>query len=295
MATTLPRMDQALERVRSRPSAWRRFLRHRTAAAGAAIIVLFGVGALVAPWLTPRGPTAVDLLAPLRPPGPGHPLGTDDLGRDLFSRVLHGGRYALSLSFLSATLAAVVGTAIGVVSGYSGGRVDGVLMRTVDVFLAFPTFLLGLALMAVVGPSVGNLVAVLAFTRMPRVARLLRGATLSLKSAEYVMAARAIGARGSRIVLRHIIPNCLGPAIVYVSLDLGSIVTSLAGLSFLGVGIQPPAPDWGVMLTDGRKFLHTAPWVGVFPGLAITLTVMAFNFIGDGVRDALDPRMTADA
>jgi peptide/nickel transport system permease protein len=226
----------------------------------------------------------------MRPPGSGHHFGTDDLGRDVFSRVLFGGRYALGLSVVSAAGAAVVGTALGVFAGYSGGRVDGIIMRAVDVLLAFPAFLLGLALMAAVGPSLVNIVAVLAFTRMPRFARLLRGAALSVKAAEYVTAARAAGSKGGRIILKHVLPNCLGPAMVFISLDLGTIVTSLAGLSFLGVGLQPPTPDWGIMLTDGRKYLQTAPWVAFFPGAAITLAVMAFNFIGDGVRDALDPR-----
>ncbi|MBI4278186.1 MAG: ABC transporter permease [Armatimonadetes bacterium] len=274
-----------------RPGAWRRFLRHRNAVGGTVVILLFGVGALVAPLLTPYGPIRVDLLATSQPPGPGHPLGTDDLGRDLWSRILYGGRYALGLSLLTALLAGAVGTGVGVVSGYNGGWIDGVVMRVVDILLAFPTFLLGLALMAVVGPSVGNVVAVLAFTRMPRYARLLRGSTLTLRNAEYVTAAQAMGASGTRVVFRHILPNCVAPATVFMSLDLGGIVTSLAGLSFLGVGIQPPAPDWGVMLTDARKFIYTAPWIALFPGLAITLTVMAFNFVGDGVRDALDPRL----
>ncbi len=279
------------ERIRPRPAAWQRFLRHRTAVGGTALIVLVGLGAIAAPVLASHGPISVDLLAPFRPPGPGHLFGTDDLGRDLFSRIVYGGRYALGLSLLSASTAAIVGIAVGVIAGYSGGWIDGAVMRVVDVLLAFPTFLLGLALMAVVGPSLFNIVAVLAFTRMPRFARLLRGATLGVKNAEYVTAAQAGGATGARIIIRHLLPNCLGPAMVFISLDLGAIVTSLAGLSFLGVGIQPPAPDWGVMLTDGRKFLHTAPWVALFPGAAITLTVMAFNFIGDGVRDALDPRL----
>lgn len=265
-------------------------MQHRTALSGAVAIALIGLGAVAAPWLAGHSPVAVDLLAPSRPPGPEHRFGTDDLGRDIFSRVLYGGRYALGLSLLSACLAALVGIGVGVAAGYRGGWIDGIVMRAVDVLLAFPAFLLGLALMAAVGPSLANIVAVLAFTRMPRFARLLRGATLGVKTAEYVTAARAAGSTGSRIVRQHILPNCLGPAMVFISLDLGAIVTSLAGLSFLGVGLQPPTPDWGIMLTDGRKFLQTAPWIALFPGAAITLTVMAFNFIGDGVRDALDPR-----
>lgn len=281
---------QLMHAVRPRPSSWQRFMQHRTALSGAVAIALIGLGAVAAPWLTGHSPVAVDLVTPMRPPGAGHPFGTDDLGRDILSRILHGGRYALGLSLLSASLAAIVGTAVGVFAGYSGGRLDGLVMRAVDVLLAFPAFLLGLALMAVVGPSLANIVAVLAFTRMPRFARLLRGATLSVKTAEYITAARAGGSTAIRVVWRHILPNCLGPTMVFISLDLGTIVTSLAGLSFLGVGIQPPAPDWGIMLTDGRRFLQTAPWVALFPGAAITLTVMAFNFVGDGVRDALDPR-----
>jgi peptide/nickel transport system permease protein len=279
-----------VETIRPRPTAWQRFLQHRTAVAGAATIALLTLAAILAPWIIAPSPIAVDLLAPFRPPGPGHFFGTDDLGRDVLSRIVHGGRYALGLSLLSASLAAAAGITIGVAAGYSGGWIDGVVMRAVDVLLAFPAFLLGLALMAAVGPSLANIVAVLAFTRMPRFARLLRGATLGLKTAEYISAARAAGSTGARIIFRHILPNCLGPAMVFISLDLGAIVTSLAGLSFLGVGLQPPTPDWGIMLTDGRKFLQTAPWVALFPGAAITLTVMAFNFIGDGVRDAMDPR-----
>jgi peptide/nickel transport system permease protein len=231
------------------------------------------------------------LERPYAPPGRGHLMGTDALGRDIWSRILFGGRFDLGLSVGAVTIATSAGVLLGLVAGYWGGAVENVLMRVIDMLLAIPDLLLALAIVAFVGPSIPSVVLVIAFSRMPRYARLVRGAVLGLKSREFVTAATALGASRARILRRHLIPNLTGVIVVYSTLDLGGALGALAGLSFVGVGIQPPTPEWGLMLADARQNLVLAPWSAIFPGLAISLTILAFNFTGDGLRDAFDPRL----
>jgi len=258
---------------------------------GGAVLLLVVCSAVFAPVITPHSPIRGDLTAVSQPPGAAHPLGTDDLGRDVLARLLFGGRYTLGLAALSSVAAVTIGLVVGITSGYYEGALDTLLMRLNDVLLAFPVFLLALALMAAVGPGLFNIVAVLAVSRAPRYARLMRGVVLQQKGLDYVMAAQATGATDRRILVRHVLPNCISTGMVYTTFDAGTMLTALAGLSFLGVGVQPPAPDWGLMLTDARTYIYSAPWAAVFPGLAITLCVIAVNFLGDGFRDALDPRL----
>jgi peptide/nickel transport system permease protein len=265
--------------------------RRPKAAIGGGVLFVVMLATVFAPVLTRDNPIRGDLTAISLPPVSGHPLGTDDLGRDVLARLLYGGRYTLGLSVLSAVAAVALGLLIGVSAGYYEGWYDAATMRVNDVLLAFPVFLLALALMAALGPGLFNIVLVLAVSRAPRYARLMRGVVLQQKALEYVLAARATGATDSRVLFRHVIPNCVSTGMVYATFDAGTMLTALAGLSFLGVGVQPPTPDWGLMLTDARTYIYSAPWAAVFPGLAITICVMGVNFLGDGLRDLLDPRM----
>jgi peptide/nickel transport system permease protein len=258
---------------------------------GLLIILGFALLGLLAPVVALYDPMALGLGEEYLEPSAEHPFGTDELGRDVFSRIVYAARNDLGLALITVLLAAVSGSTVGTVAAYVGGLPDTILMRIIDVMFAFPAFLLGLALVAFLGPSIGNVVLVLAITHAPRYARLIRGTVLSIRRREFVEAARAIGVSGPGLVARHILPNSIAPIVIYATLDLGLIITALAGLSFLGVGIQPPTPDWGLMLTTARNNLAVAPWTAVFPGLAISLTVMGFNFMGDGLRDALDPRL----
>ncbi len=271
--------------------AWRRFARNRTALAGLIVILMFILASIIGPSLLPYSPLEMDLANAYLAPGRVHFLGTDNLGRDVLTRILSAARIDLGLTFVTVVLAVAAGLAAGTTSGYFGGALDTILMRFVDLMLVFPDFMLGLALVVFLGPSLFNVVLVLAVTRFPRYARLIRGTVLANKGQEYVQAAHMVGAPDMRIIARHILPNSITPIIVYSTLDLGSIITSLAGLSFLGVGIQAPTPDWGLMLTNARNNLFQAPWTAIFPGLAISLTVIGFNLMGDGLRDALDPRL----
>lgn len=270
--------------------AWERFLRNRLALGGTVFLLALGAACVAAPLLTRYSPFAMALAQQYQPPGAAHLLGTDNLGRDIWSRLLFGGRFDLGLSILAVLAATAGGVSVGLISGYTGGALDDTLMRAVDVLLAIPDLLLAVALVAFIGPSLVSVVLILAFSRMPRYARLVRGATLGLKHLEFVTAASVLGASRTRILARHLVPNLTGTIAVYSTLDLGGMIAALAGLSFIGIGIQPPAAEWGLMLTDARQNLVLAPWTAVFPGLAITLCIIAFNFVGDGARDALDPR-----
>ncbi|MDR7419186.1 MAG: ABC transporter permease [Armatimonadota bacterium] len=276
---------------RGRPPGWRLFARNRLALSGATYLVVLALACALAPLLTSQSPTAMTLARPYAPPNREHVMGTDALGRDVWSRVLFGGRFDLGLSVAAVTIATSAGVLLGLVAGYWGGAVENVLMRGIDILLAIPDLLLALAIVAFVGPSIPSVVLVIAFTRMPRYARLVRGAVLGLKGREFVTAATALGASRARILLRHLIPNLTGVIVVYSTLDLGGALGALAGLSFVGVGIQPPSPEWGLMLADARQNLVLAPWSAIFPGLTISLTILAFNFTGDGLRDTFDPRL----
>jgi peptide/nickel transport system permease protein len=288
-----PRSMAAREIAEARRPAGRLrlLLRNRLAAAGLTFLVLLALAAALAPLLAGYSPTAMILSSPYGRPSWTHPLGTDALGRDIWSRVLFAARYDLGLSLGAVLIATTGGVFVGLSAGYRGGAVEMAVMRTVDVLLAIPDLLLALAVVAFVGPSIPSVVLIIAFSRIPRYARLIRGTVLGLKTREYVTAATALGASHSRILLRHIIPNLTGVIVVYSTLDLGGALGALAGLSFVGVGIQPPSPEWGLMLADARQNLVLAPWSAIFPGLAISLSILAFNFSGDGLRDLLDPRL----
>jgi peptide/nickel transport system permease protein len=271
--------------------AWARLRRNRGALAALAVLgVLFG-GALLAPWVTRHDPTAMNVLVRLQPPSLAHLLGTDNFGRDIFSRIVYAGRISLVIGFVAVGIGAVWGGAVGAVSGYYGGRVDNLLMRLMDVLLSVPQIILAMAIVGVLGASLLNLMVAVGISVLPRYARLLRASALSLRGVEFVEAARAAGKSDLGIILQDIIPNCLAPLIVVSTLGVAQAILSAATLSFLGLGIQPPTPEWGAMLSDGRQFLRTAPHITIFPGVAIAVVVMALNLLGDGLRDALDPKL----
>jgi peptide/nickel transport system permease protein len=257
-----------------------------------ALIAVFAACAVLAPVLAPYDPLVQDLGSRLRPPSPVHWLGTDSLGRDIASRILYGARISLIIGVVVVTMAGTVGTAIGLVAGYAGGLVDEALMRLTEVFLAFPALILAMAIAGALGPSLTNAIIAIAAVTWAVYARLVRGQILSLRQREFVEAARAIGASRTRIVVRHLLPNALAPLMIQASFDLGSSIIAAAGLSFIGFGAQPPTPEWGVMISEGRNYISTQPWLSLFPGLAILLAVGSFNLLGDGLRDAFDPRFS---
>jgi peptide/nickel transport system permease protein len=252
-------------------------------------VLLVAVVAL-APFVAPFDPTELDYEHLLEPPGRRHLFGTDDLGRDVLSRVLWGGRESLRVALLALTMAGIGGSALGLVSGYAGGRIDGVIMRVVDVLLAFPPMLLALGTVAALGPNLSTVLLALGVSAIPSVARFVRGTVLAIRHREYVTAAQALGASPAGVLVTHILPNIAAPLIVYCALGLGSLIMAVAGLSYLGLGAQPPSPEWGAMLSDGRDYLRDGWWMSFFPGLAIFLAVLFVNLLGDGLRDALDPK-----
>ena len=273
--------------------AARAFARNRLALLGLAIVALLVVVAALAPWLAPYAPDTGDLGQRLLPPSPAHWLGTDDQGRDIASRLLHGSRITLFVVALVALTAAPLGLLVGTVSGYAGGWVDALLMRITDIFLAFPKLILALALVAALGPGIENAVIAIAITSWPPYARIARAETLTLRQADYIHAVRLLGASPARIVLRHIVPLCTGSVIVRVTLDMAGIILTAAGLGFLGLGAQPPSPEWGAMIAGGRAYVLDQWWVAAAPGAAIFVVSLAFNLLGDGLRDALDPKSAA--
>ena len=267
------------------------------ASLGVLIVGLVVIAALAAPLLATTDPIDQDLAVALRPPfwmadgSLQHPLGTDHLGRDVFSRLVYGARISLTISVLAALLGAAVGVAAGLVAGYLGGRVGTVIMRVVDLNLAFPLILLALAVVALLGANLRNLVIVMAITTWMIYARVVRGLTLTLREQEFVQAVRALGARDARIIARHVLPNVLAPVMVIWTLEVARVILMESALSFLGLGVPPPTPTWGRMLAEGRDYLTMAGWISIFPGLAIMVTVLGINFLGDGLRDLLDPRL----
>ena len=268
----------------------RKGLRHRGALVGLVLIGLFLVMAAVAPWVAPHDPLAQNLALRLEPPSHPFPLGTDDFGRDILSRVLYGARISLRVGLVAVAISLVMGGSIGLVAGYYGGTLDLLVMRLMDVLLAFPAILLAIAVVAVLGPSLTNAMVAVGITGIPVYARRVRGVVLQVKTLEYVTAARALGAGDARILARAVLPNCVAPILVQTSLGLATAVLDAAGLSFLGLGAQPPTPEWGAMLSQGRELILDAPWALTAPGVAILFSVLGFNLLGDGLRDALDPR-----
>jgi ABC-type dipeptide/oligopeptide/nickel transport system permease subunit len=271
--------------------AWRRLLRSKSALIGGMVLLSIVLAALLAPLISPYDPIKTSQRTSLEAPSLAHLMGSDRFGRDVLTRVLWGGRLSLPVGFVSVVIAAVVGVALGLIAGYYGGRLDAVIMRFVDLLLAFPGILLALAIIAVLGASLLNLMIAVGIASIPDYVRITRGTVLSVKEREFVLAARTVGIRDSAIILRHILPNVLAPLIVLATLGMASAIITASALSFLGLGIKPPTPEWGNMLAEGREFLQHAWWVAFFPGLAIMLTVFAINLLGDGLRDALDPRM----
>ena len=274
-----------------RPSLARRLARHRGAMAGLVILGALALLAIGAPWLSPRDPIKTAPRTALQAPGSGYLLGSDQFGRDVASRVLHGARISLVVGLISVSIAVGIGAPIGLVSGYYGGRLDAVLMRVIDVLLAFPGILLALAIVSVLTPGLGNVMIAVGLAAVPTYARLVRASVLSAREQVYVEAARAIGGRDRAILTRYILPNVVAPLIVTGTLGLGTAILSAAALSFLGLGSQPPTAEWGRMLAEGRDYLREAWWISTFPGLGIMLTVLAMNLLGDGLRDLLDPRL----
>ena len=273
------------------------FKRSPLTGVGAAIVAMVIVAAVAAPWLATTDPIEQDLSVALKPPfwltdgTLAHPLGTDHLGRDVYSRLVYGAQVSLTISVLAALLGAAVGVAAGLAAGYLGGRVDMVIMRVVDLNLAFPLILLALAVVALLGANLRNLVIVMAITTWMIYARVVRGVSLTLREQEFIQAVRALGAHDARIVVRHILPNVAAPSLVIWTLEVARVILMESALSFLGLGVPPPTPTWGRMLAEGRDYLTMAGWIAVFPGLAIMVTVLGINFLGDGLRDLLDPRL----
>ncbi len=270
---------------------WRRFRRRRMPLVAGLVILLLGLAALLAPWLAPYDPAAPDYENVLEGPSLLHWCGTDAFGRDIFSRIMWGGRVSLTIGVLSVSLGGLAGVIVGLISGFFGGKVDTALMRLMDVLLAFPGIVLAIGVVAVLGPGIENVIYAVAVFSVPVFARLVRGTTLSLKQTLYVQAARSIGVRPWKLILTHILPGTLPSVIVYASLRLGTSILTAASLSFIGLGARPPSPEWGAMLSDGRSFLGVATHLTLYPGLAIFITVLAFNLLGDGLRDALDQKL----
>lgn len=270
---------------------WRRLKRNRAAIAGGVVVTLFVLIALLAPVLAPYPPNEGDLTKRLNPPGREYLLGTDSLGRDQLSRVIYGARISLQIQVVAVAIALVIGTLLGMVGGYYGGKLDNVIMRIMDVLLAFPGIFLAISIIAVLGPGLTNLMLAAGIYSVPQFARIVRGSVISLKEKEFVEAARAVGENDLNILFRYLLPNSMAPIIVQTTLRMATVLLTASGLSFLGLGVQPPTAEWGAMLSNARAYLITAPHVATVPGLAIMLVVMGFNLFGDGLRDSLDPRL----
>ena len=270
-----------------------RLLRNPVAMAGGAVAILLILVAVAAPYVAPYDPIHQDLANSLAGPSMKHLAGTDVHGRDIFSRIIHGTRISLRIGFLGMLLGCVVGVILGLVSGYYGGWADTIIMRLMDVQLAFPGLLVAICIIAIIGPGLENVILAVGIFSVPLFARVTRGQILSLKEQEFIVAARMMGAQDGRIMLSHLLPNAVAPLLVLCTLRIATAILTAASLSFLGLGAQPPIPEWGAMLSDGRAYLAIAPHVATTPGLAILITVLAFNLLGDGLRDALDPRLKA--
>ncbi len=265
--------------------------RSPSALAGGAVLLVIVLLALAAPIISPYDPIKTNQRLSLEQPSADHLMGTDRFGRDIFSRVVYAGQASLPIGIVSVTIAVLFGVSIGLIAGFYGGWIDNVSMRIVDLLLAFPGILLALAIIAILGGSLTNLMIAVGISAIPDYVRVTRGTVLSVKEREFVLAARVIGCRGPAIMLRHVLPNVVAPVIVLATLGMAAAIITGSALSFLGLGIKPPTPEWGNMLAEGREFLQRAPWVAFFPGAAIMLTVLSINLLGDGLRDALDPRM----
>ncbi|GIN19660.1 MAG TPA: ABC transporter permease [Bacillus bacterium] len=271
--------------------AWRSFRKNKAALLGLGIVLFFIFLAIFADLIAPYGFRETELANKHLPPSRSHWFGTDEFGRDILSRVIYGARISLRVGFLAVSGSVIVGSLLGIVAGYYGRWVDGIISRIFDILLAFPSILLAIAIVAILGPSLQNAMIAIAIINVPTFGRLLRSRVLSVKEEEYITAAKAIGMTDGRILFHHVLPNSLAPIIVQGSLSIATAIIEAAALGFLGLGAQPPTPEWGKMLADSKDFIIQAPWTVFFPGIAIMLTVLGFNLMGDGLRDALDPRM----
>lgn len=278
--------------ARTRAMGWSaRTLRNPLSLAGVALIGLLVAAALLVPWLAPYDPFQTNVARRLEQPSREHLFGTDQLGRDIFTRILYGTRISVRIAVLTAIIATAIGAPLGVVSGYSRGRTDDLLMRVTDMFMAFPSLILAMAIAAALKPTLENVVIAISLASWPAYARLARSVAIGIREEVYIEAARAMGATSRRILQHHVLPGVVSPLIIQVSLGMGGIILTAAGLSFIGFGAQPPSPEWGLMIAEGRSYITNAWWLSTFPGIAISLVVLGFNLLGDGIRDVLDPRM----
>jgi peptide/nickel transport system permease protein len=277
--------------LRRRAGVWQRFRRHRVAVVGAIILLVLAIGSVGAPLFARNDPYRVDISAYRKGPQADYWLGTDSSGRDVLSRLLHAGRVSLSVGLVAVTIYTVIGVILGAFSGFYGGRVDGFIMRLADIVLSFPSLILIITVVSVVGPSIYNIMLVIGLLGWPPIARIVRGLFLSLREREFILASRTVGVPNVRIIFRHMLPNAIAPVIVAATFGMANAILLEAGLSFLGLGVQPPTPSWGNMLTDAQSLtvLESMPWLWIPPGTMIALAVLSINFIGDGLRDALDP------
>lgn len=269
---------------------YKKLAKNKAAMVGAFIVLIFIVLAILAPWIAPHDPLDIQMAKKLQTPSAEHWFGTDDKGRDILSRILYGARISLTVGIVSTVIGAIVGVFLGIVAGFYGRWIDSLIMRICDVLLAFPGILLALAIVSVLGPSTFNVILAVAFFAVPTFARIVRGSTLSVKKLEYIDAIRAMGSSDGRIIFKHILPNIVSPIIVQATLYIASAIIIASALSFLGMGTQPPTPEWGMMLSQGRSYVAQAPHLTLFPGLVILVVVIGFNLFGDGLRDALDPK-----
>ncbi len=270
---------------------WSRFFRDRLAVAGLVIVLAFFALSILTPVIAPYDPSAIDVDSILLPPSAQHLFGTDDLGRDVFTRMLYGAGISLKVGFVAVGIATIIGVLLGSIAGYYGGVIDLVIMRFVDIMLCFPSFFLILAVIAFLEPSIFNIMAVIGLTSWMGITRLVRAEFLSLKERDFVLAVKAMGAKSPRIIFLHILPNAMAPVLVAATLGVASAVLVESALSFLGIGVQPPTPSWGNILTLGQSTLGVAWWLSLFPGMAILITVLGYNLLGEGIRDAIDPRL----
>ena len=290
-------IQPAVHKKRSSPrleyykTIWKRLRKNKAAVVGGVLILLFIVIAIIGPFLTMKDPYEVDILNKIQSPSAEHWFGTDNFGRDIFTRIIHGMGLTLYVGFFSVVIGGVVGVLFGVVSGYYGGTLDTIIMRIMDILLAFPGIILALAIVSVLGGSLTNVIIAVGVFSIPAFARIVRGSTLTVRKLEYIDAMRALGASDARIIFKHILPNVMSPIIVQATLRIATAVLTASGLSFLGLGAKPPAPEWGAMLSDGRSYMADAPHMVLVPGIMIVIVVLAFNIFGDGLRDALDPKM----
>ncbi len=271
--------------------AMRRLFRNKLAITGMVIMGVFLLTAVFAPLIAPYHPLKQELIMRRRPPSQEHWFGRDDLGRDILSRIIFGARFSLQVGVLSVGFAIVIGAIVGAIASFLGGWVDSIVMRLMDVMLAFPALLLAIAIVTILGPGLINMLYAIGIVSIPAYARIVRASVLTVKEQDYILAARAVGVPPTRMLVRNVLPNCLTPLIVQGTLGIGTAILDAAGLSFLGLGAQPPKPEWGAMLGQGRYSMFTAPHIVVFPGVAIMLTVLGFNLLGDGLRDSLDPKL----